>query len=622
MYLRSRGEALEGVFEYSTDLFTATTVRRMADSFLAFLAAAVADPASPIERLPMVAPAERRRMTNQWNCGPEAVPHDFSLTAAFEEQVRLTPHATAVSQAGHSLNYLELDEQANRLAARLRRAGVTPESLVGIHCDRSPEMIVSVLGVLKSGGAYLPLDVAYPPGRIEFMIADARPDVVLTTESHREQLPPCAAEVLCVDALGDDQDQASHVDLQFPSASAEDLAYVIYTSGSTGQPKGVEVTHGAIANHAAALAKAMCIDPGDRMLQIISLSFDAAAEEIFPTLIAGGELVLYPRRESIGGENLLDFCAAADITHLHLPTALWNDCVAVVTRRAVPPTHQFKTVLVGGEGVCPRRLADWRRHVGGATRFLHAYGVTEAAVTTTLYEPASLVPGALARLPIGRPIAGSQVYVLDRNQEILPAGAVGELYIAGTGLARGYRDRDRLTRERFVTLQLPDTNVGRAYRTGDRVRVRADGELEFLGRADQQLKVRGWRIEPGEVETVLVSHPHVRSAAVVARQGHAGTELVAYVVAADAGRLNGNLRRYLLDRLPEPLVPSRTVTLDRLPLAPGGKIDYHALSEMAAGQKIGIRQVTPPRTETERRLAPIWQRLLGSSQRRSGRRLF
>ncbi len=479
---------------------------------------------------------------------------------------------------------------------RLRAIGVGHESRVGIAMGRSLDLAVALLGTLKAGAAYVPLDPAYPRARLDSMREDAGLVALLTDRDGLGRGEGAGVETICVgDTTGDDGERA---DLPVHPDAA---AYVIYTSGSTGEPRGVVVAHRSVVNHALDAARRFGLEEGDRVLQFASLSFDIAVEEMFPAW-ASGASVVFRGEEIPPPAEFARWVGAEGITVLDLPTAFWHAWVAGLAESGSRLPERLRLVVVGGEEALPASHATWLRVGGDRVRWINTYGPTEATVVATAFEPA---PGeATATLPIGVPIANARVHVLDARLRPLPIGVPGELCIGGAGVARGYLDRPGATAERFV----PDpfgTPGARLYRTGDRARWRADGLLEFLGRLDDQVKVRGYRVEPSEVESTLLQMPGIREAAVAAR----GETLVAYVVPQEGVAIDAaSLRRALKDRLPRHLVPSAIVALDGLPMTPSGKVDRTALPR--PGRSMIDREVVAPRDDLEGRLVAIWEDVL------------
>ncbi|HZF12188.1 MAG TPA: amino acid adenylation domain-containing protein, partial [Thermoanaerobaculia bacterium] len=589
--LAEEGEEIAGALEYGRDLFDPTTIRRLLGDFERLLAGAVAEPDRPVEELPLLSPAELHQLLLDWNetgVGPEP---GSLVHGSFESWAERTPDTAAVVVAGIAsevLTYAGLDRRANQLARRLRSLGVAPDSMVGLCVERSPSMIVALLGILKAGAAYVPLDPDYPRERLAFLVEDARLPVLVTEERLLGALPEMSATILCLDADGPAIAQES--DGRFASgASPESLAYLIYTSGSTGTPKGVMVPHRGWSNLAAAERRLFALPPGSRVLQFASASFDASAWEIAMAWGAGGTLVLGSRERRLAAEELTALLRECDIATLP-PTTL---AILEPEELASPAT-----LVVAGEA-CPLDLA---RRWSAGRRFWNAYGPTETSVCAT----AKFYDGG-DRLTIGRPIDRFQVYVLDASGRPAPVGVTGELYLGGSGLARGYLHLPERTAERFVAHSFAALPGARLYRTGDLARLLPDGEIELLGRADQQVKVRGFRIELGEVEAALSAHPGVREAAVVAQGEGADRRLVAFVVSDIEA---GELRRFLAARLPGYLVPAAVAVLERLPLTANGKVDRPRLAAEDVLAEAGTLGAAP-RTPIEEMLAGQWAELLG-----------
>jgi amino acid adenylation domain-containing protein len=484
-------------------------------------------------------------------------------------------------------------------------------------------LIVALLGVLKAGGAYLPLDPAYPPDRLAFMLEDSGAQLVLTRERLRHLFPTTGAAVLCLDAAGRVDAGAGEdpapVAAESPGpVSPDSLAYVIYTSGSTGRPKGVMIQHRSLACYVRTVEREWALQPGDRVLQFISISFDMSVEEIFPCLALGATLVLRTEGMIDSVAGFLDACGARAVTVLVLPTAYWHEVASAIAREGLTLPPSVRLVYFGGDKALPERVSGWRAHVSPDVRLVNSYGPTEATVTVTMHDLAAAAGGAPdaepagREVPLGRPLPNVQLYVLDGYGQPAPVGVPGELHIGGVMLARGYLRRPGLTAERFVPDPFGAAPGGRLYRTGDLVRARADGALEFLGRADHQVKVRGFRVELGEVEAALARHPAVRDLAVVAREGPPGERrLVAYLLADPAALPPAAARRFLAGRLPDYMIPAHFVVLPRLPLTPNGKLDRRALPPPDEGRDDGAALPAAPRTALEARLVGLWEELLG-----------
>jgi amino acid adenylation domain-containing protein len=558
-----------------------------AHRMLGFVATAVENLTEALEehpdrelRLVQVIPGIELQTLRRWSGRQSPMTPPQTFAQLFESQAHQVPDEPALISAGRSLTYRQLDERANAVAARLIERGVGAERIVGLWADRSMEMMVGLLGIVKAGGAFMPLDPAYPAERLRLMLEDAQPLLLLGTTRF-----DCAIPQIAVDSTTLTQPPRPVVQMAHP-------AYVIYTSGSTGTPKGVVVTHAGLSSLAAGQVDRFRVTRRSRVLQFATLSFDAAVSEILIALSAGGTLVLTPA-DSVSGEPLHTLLVEQRITHVTLPPA-----VLATVRKS--DALRLETLVVAGEACPPALVAQWSRGL----RFINAYGPTESTVCATMSEPlqAQIVP------PIGTPIEGSQVYVLDTALERVPAGVVGELYISGVGLARGYLRRPGLTASRFVADPYGEPGT-RMYRSGDCARWRADGSLEYLGRLDQQVKVRGHRIELGEIEAALTAQPGIEQAAVsVYDDPGKGKSLVAYLVTRtpiDAAEL----RRSLAARLPQYLVPSQYATLDQLPLTPSGKLDRRALPVPAIAN-LTDAHYEPPETATQRKVAAIWCEVL------------
>ncbi|HEX6903704.1 MAG TPA: amino acid adenylation domain-containing protein [Thermoanaerobaculia bacterium] len=564
-----------GFFEYNTDLFDADRMRRMAAHFEILLTAAAAEPDRRLSDLPLLTPAESQQLLREWSRGELSVPGTRLLHQMVEEQADRRPEAVALVFEDGELTYGELDRRANRLARRLRRLGVGPETRVGLSVERSPEMIVGLLAVLKAGGAYVPLDPAYPAERLDWLRADSGLSVLLT-----------AAEL-----SGDPDESGERLP---PSAGPDNLAYVIYTSGSTGTPKGVLVSHRGLDNLAEAQGHLFGIGPDSRVLQFASMSFDASVSEIAMTFRAGAALVLAGRLALSPGPELIALLRDREITAATLPPSV----LAALPEADLPA---LRTIVVAGEA-CPVDLA--RRWAAGR-RLVNAYGPTETTVCATAW-----VYDGGDRLPIGGPIRNMEAYVFAHQGGPAPMGVPGELLVGGVGLARGYHGRPDLTAERFVPHPFASSPGERLYRTGDLVRFRADGCLDYLGRIDRQVKVRGFRVELGEIEAVLESHPAVERAVVLASPD--SQSLAAWVVSRDPAATPAGWRAFLRDRLPDYMVPAGFVILESLPLTPSGKVDRRALAAVQPRPAAATGDRIAPRTPSEEILAGIWEGILGA----------
>ena len=574
-------DRLRCVFKYSTDLFDVQTIRRMSGHFQTALDGILAAPGRRVSELPLLSQGERRQILVEWNDTNAPFDEALCLHQCIEAQVERTPGSVAVVFENQPLTYRELNSRANQLAHRLRRLGAGPESLVGVCMERSTDLVVALLGVLKSGSAYVPLDPDYPAERVEFMRRDSRCAVVLASGS---------AEL---ERLGDESEENPRVPMD-----PENPAYVIYTSGSTGRPKGAINTHRGIVNRLLWMQKAYALDADDRVLQKTPFSFDVSVWEFFWPLMTGACLVVAAPGGHRDSAYLIRAIRAHRVTTLHFVPSMLD---VFLEEARVETCVSLRRVIASGEALSAELQDRFFLRLGGAE--LHnLYGPTEAAVDVTAWRCRRSRPRR--SVPIGRPIDNTRVYILDDKGEPAPPGVAGELHIAGVGLARGYLNRADLTAERFVPN--PFGNGSRLYRTGDLARFASDGEIEYLGRLDYQVKIRGFRVELGEVEAVLSQHPSIREAAVAAR----ADGLTAYVVASGAAqpRLE-ELRRWLQQTLPEYMTPSAFVRLERLPLSPNGKLDRKALATVA-GTRLESAATPAPETETHARIAAIWREVL------------
>jgi amino acid adenylation domain-containing protein len=590
---------VSGRWSYSADLFGPGTAARMARAYESLLERAAADPDRPLRELSLLAGEDRERVLSAWNSTGRARADGAPVHRLFEAQAARTPDAAALEFGGGRVSYADLDRRADALAARLRALGVGPETRVGVCLERGLDVPAAALAVLKAGGAYVPLDPAYPAGRLAYVLADSAAPVLVTSAALRGRLPDFAGRVVLVDGDAEPADVGpAH------SPAPGNLAYVIYTSGSTGTPKGVLVEHRSLANLVEAAVETFGFGPGDVVPALASYAFDIWGFETFPALVAGATVRLVPAERLTEPDELLDELAGATV--LHAVPALMRQVVDGARARGGLP--RLRRAFVGGDAVPAALLADMRSAFPGAeSRVL--YGPTEATVLATSYA----VPGegAVEGRPIGGPLPAVRVYLCDALGDPVLVGVPGELCIGGAGVARGYLGRPELTAEKFVPDPFSGESGARLYRSGDVARWVDEGVLEFLGRTDAQVKVRGFRIEPGEVEAALLRQPAVREAVVTAREDAPGDRrLVAYLVpAADATGSVSDLRAALQAELPEHMVPSAFVVLEKLPLTPNGKVDARALP--APDARTAQREYVEPRSALERVLAGIWRDVLG-----------
>lgn len=632
--------------DYDCCCFEADAIARMLGHLQTLLEGMCADPSRKLIDLPFLTKAERQQLLVTWNDTQTPIP-DCCLHHLFEEQVQRSPNAIAVVFQEQQLTYQELNQKANQIARYLQKLGIKPEDKIGILLERSLDMVASILGVIKAGGTYLPLDPAYPSDRLTYLVQDAEVSLLLTKVSWQKQIPDTRVRWLCLDT---EAGNISYERNENPTSQVtpENLAYVIYTSGSTGQPKGVAITHRSLVDRSQTLAQEYQIRESDRVLQFAALSFDVVAEELFPTWFGGATVVLRPEEAIASFAAFNQFIERERLTVLNLPASYWHEWVLALSQIKVKLPSCLRLTIVGSEKVLPERLAAWFALAGSQIDWCNAYGPTEATITTTLYK-ANRDRELANTVPIGRPLANTQIYLLDRHLQPVPIGVKGELYVGGLGLARGYLNRPQLTTQKFIPNPFePGT---RLYKTGDLARYLRDGNIEFLGRSDRQVKIRGFRLELGEIESILNSHEAVREAIVIAQ----GNRLVAYLVegrgqeeknrrgeqpfartkvksqkegggheaegrrgdldSCDQQNISSpffdELRRFLKQKLPDYAIPSAFVLLETIPLTSNGKIDYSSLPTPEQDRVTEPETFIAPSTPTEKILAEIWAQVLG-----------
>jgi len=596
------GDTLLGSFKYNVDLFDADTIARMQGHFRTLLEGIAADPDRRLSNLPLLTDAERYQLIVAWNNTQSDYPRDRCVHQLFEAQAARTPDATAAIFESGALTYRELNQRSNQLAHYLRRLGVGPETLVGLSVERSPDMLVGLLGILKAGGAYVPLDPAFPTDRLAFMLEDSGARVLLTQRSLLDAsgfLPqPSSLTAVCLDtdwpAIA--RESADNFD---GGATTDNLAYVLHTSGSTGKPKGVQIPHRALTNFLVSMQREPGLTERDTLLAVTTLSFDIAGLELYLPLITGARVVIASREAAADGPRLMELLQQFGVTVLQATPATWR--MLIDSGWAGRPGLKM---LCGGEAL-PRDLANQMIARGGS--LWNMYGPTETTIWSSVCE---VQPGD-APLSIGRPITNTQFYVLDASRQPAPISVPGELFIGGDGVARGYLNRPELTAEKFLSNPF-DARLGHVYKTGDLVRYRADGSMEFLGRIDHQVKVRGFRIELGEIEVVLAQHPAVRESVVIVREDIPGDKrLAAYMtVSQPPAPPTQEFRNYLKEKLPEYMVPSTFVILEVLPLTPNGKIDRRALPKPDTVRSDLDDGFAPPATPMETLIAAVWREAL------------
>ncbi len=602
-FVEDGADELSGVVEYRNGIFEKETIERMVRHWKQLLSAIVGRPSTPIWQLPVLSPEEYRQIVFEWNeTAEEHFPQD-NILHAFEAQARKTPDAVAAILQQQHLSFAELNERSNQLGAYLKRTQqVGTEDLVAICLERTPEVLVAMLGILKAGAAYVPLDLSCPPERLQHIIDDAGLRVLISSEQLLSRLALCPGTKICLDR---DWDQITAEQApRFPSPFPENLAYVIYTSGSTGRPKGVMVTHRGLANYALWSSRAYRMSEGNGAPAHTSISFDLSVTSIYCPLLTGRPVVFMPEGADPG--------ALADILNAHESFSL----VKLTPAHVEMLNYNFsrngaahpRALIIGGEALHFEALNGWRMHAPG-TRLINEYGPTETVVGSSIYE---VQPGDpyFGTVPIGRPIAATRMYLLDANLQPVPIGVAGEIYIGGAGVARGYWNRPDATAEKFIPDPFSTKPGARLYRSGDLGKCRPEGTIEYLGRTDDQIKLRGFRIEPGEIESHLTSFPGVSRVSVIVREDNPGDKrLVAYVVANNSAEMLDSeaMRAHLRSRLPGYMVPSSVVQLQELPLTASGKLDRKALPAM---QQSRLPARLLPHDELELKLTILWEELL------------
>ena len=587
-------------FNYNAELFDAVTITRMTAHWQMLLQGAVADPGKRVSELPLLNDAEQHQLLIEWNETRLDYP-PVCLHELIEAQVERTPDAVAVRFDDQQLTYRELNARANQLGHYLQTMGVGPDVLVGICMERSLEMLVGLLGILKAGGAYVPLDPNYPLERLNLMVEDSELKVLLTQEQLRTKLVGFPVQLICIDSHESALLRESSTNCR-SAVDAGNLAYVIYTSGSTGKPKGVQICHRSVVNFLTSMKAKPGMSAKDILLAVTTISFDIAGLELHLPLTVGAQVVVVSRETASDGERLREKLATSGATCMQATPATWH----LLLESAWEGHKDFK-ILCGGEAV-PRELVT--ELAMRASSVWNMYGPTETTIWSTIHE----ISSTDGMVSIGRPIANTQIYILDKYLQPVPIGVPGELYIGGNGVARGYLNRPELTAEKFILNPFQVDAAVRLYRTGDLARYEPDGKIECLGRLDHQVKVRGFRIEIGEIETVLNCHPGVRQSVVVASEDISGEKhLVAYVVPAQKMTpTSSEMRSFLKRKLPEYMIPSTFVILETIPLTPNGKVDRRALPSPEQSDPSKREGFEAPRNPVECRLAEIWEAVLGT----------
>ncbi|MGA9377367.1 MAG: amino acid adenylation domain-containing protein, partial [Phormidium sp.] len=607
LLMEKTDRGLVGVWEYNTDLFDGSTIERMTSHFLTLLSAIVANPQQRISQLPLLTEKEQHQLLIEWNNTQVDYPLNKCLHQLFEEQCLKTPEALAVVYESQQLTYSELNNRANQLAHYLRSLGVGANVLVGICVERSLEMVIGLLGILKAGGAYVPLDSEYPTERLQFMLEDSSVATLLTQQQLRDKLPEHQAKLVCLDS---DWEQIQQWKSENPIAvgvKPENLAYIIYTSGSTGQPKGAMNTHKGICNRLLWMQQEYQLTTEDVVLQKTPFSFDVSVWEFFWTLLNGSCLVIAKPGGHRDSEYLVKLIAQQQVTTLHFVPSMLQ---VFLESENLAKCQSLRRVICSGEALSISLKAKFFEKLKCSLHNL--YGPTEAAIDVTYWE--CLPEKQRETVPIGRPLANTQIYILDSHCQPVPVGVAGELHIGGVGLALGYLNRLELTTEKFIPNPFSNEPNSQLYKTGDLARYLPDGNIEYLGRIDNQVKIRGFRIELGEIEALLSQYPQIQATVVIVREEGGDKRLVAYIVPeVGATPITSEVRQYLKARLPEYMIPSAIVILETLPLTHNGKVDRRALPTPDFHGEQRDKYVAP-RTTIEEMLAQIWKQLLKVEQ--------
>lgn len=603
------GASIELLVQYDAVRFAGAAVDRLLGHLSVLLEGMSRGFDQPVDALPWLTPEEEEQLVVTWNKTERPIPANC-IHHLIDEQARKSPDAVAVRDGQKTLTYRELTERASQIAHYLHNLGLKPGERVGISMPRSLSLAAGVLGILKAGCAYVPLDPAYPAERLSFMVSDAGLAVILSDSTAAPRLRSTGAQIVELDAPSNEIDeQPKEGSKNF--ATHDDIAYIIYTSGSTGTPKGVLTPHRALVNHALLTGDAFDIGPNDRVAQFSSISFDAAVLELFPTWTRGGAVVMRPD-DVLAPPLLKRWIEAEGITAMFLTTSFWHAWVNALAGSGEAPPACLRLLIVGGEKASRASFDAWQEATGGRTRWINIYGPTETTVFVTYCDPAKeapLWPGQ--DVPIGRRVANTSLYVVDDRRKPVPIGVPGELYIGGMGVANGYLNRPELTAERFI--DSPFKPCERLYRTGDRVRFLEDGSIEFLGRVDRQVKIRGFRVELQEIESVLNRCEGVRGSAVLAVDRGPGDRILAAYVAAGRDVTADAVRKYLKEKLPPYMVPSAYTLLPALPMTPNGKVNKDALPKPDIKAEGDGKPKAGPRTFTEEILVKVWSQVLGTS---------
>ena len=602
LHVTMEGKRLRFILNYNTDLFKESTIERMQGHFKQLVNSVLENPHTLVTDLTII-PEQERSLINQWNETDVPYPCENTLMGMFESQVKRTPDNIAIEFEGQSLTYQELNIKANQLARKLLKSGIKPEQIVGVILDRSLELVVAIYGILKAGGAYLPIDPEYPEDRINFMIEDASLDLVITSNQFTEKIKEDNVSFFNLEPGAKNVDDETAENLEI-SANPEQLAYVIYTSGSTGKPKGVMIEHRSICNRLVWMQEEYQLMQEDRVLQKTPFSFDVSVWEFFWPLLFGARLVIAKPEGHKDSSYLIDLITASKITTIHFVPSMLK---IFLQQQGVSECTSLQRVICSGEALEYETKEEFFSKLNCG--FFNLYGPTEAAVDVTSWDCAKELD--IKGVPIGKPIANTQTYILDERQQLAPIGVPGELYLGGVQVGRGYLNRPKLTEERFVTDPFRKSQDNRLYKTGDLVRYLDNGVIEYLGRNDFQVKIRGFRIELGEIEQALLTYGSIVKAAALARNDlPGGHQIVAYLVLNNLNYSEQDLRAHLKNTLPDYMIPGYFMVIDEFPISVNGKLDRHSLPVPDTTQ-LGNAEFIEPDGDIEVKIAKIWQDLLG-----------
>ena len=607
LFATDHGGYIENTMEFSLDLFEHSTIENMLAALESILKGIVDNPSLSITRIPILTEEEEKKILIEWNDTAVPMPDFHPVHKSIEGMANLFPDKTAVVFQENSLSYLELDQQASMLAAHLVNNGVQHNTLIGLYMDRSVDMIVGILGILKAGAAYIPLDPDYPADRIAYMLDDSQTSIVITLSKLKEKLNiPPSIQTICIDDIVDIYGQNTSIQASFSvEAKKTDQAYIIYTSGSTGLPKGVSISHQNLWHSTLSRFYFYPSKP-ESFLLLSSFSFDSSIVGIFWTLCSGGKLVISPKRIEQDTFLLTSLIAKHQVSHTLMLPSLY----ATILNTTEPcKLVSLKNVMVAGE-TCSKTLVNQHFERLKTTNLYNEYGPTEASVWCVAHQ---LTPNEKGFIPIGKPIANTQVYILNKQLQPTPIGVAGELYIGGLGLSNGYLGRSGLTKEKFIPHPFSKQKDQRIYKTGDLARYHKDGRIEFLGRADNQVKIRGFRVELGEIEKVLAEHNQLNEAIVVVHQPAGKTQRLVAYVAPDKDKEGGAFDQFLKGRLPDYMIPSLFIELDAFPRLPNGKINRHKLPEPDGCHFVSTDHFVPPVSEIEQQLTKVWETVLDIS---------